>query len=59
MAEQARAVGQGLRQRLNFEELTSRFGNRIKTGAGAPGTAKAHVARKKVLTEEPMAGYGA
>jgi hypothetical protein len=60
IARRARAVGRGLRQRLDAAgELTHGLSNRIPSLGRIQGTASSQTARRKIHTGEPMAGYGA
>jgi hypothetical protein len=60
VTKRARTVGRRLHQRLEYAgELASGFRGRLKTKAGAHDTPKSRGPRRKVVTDEPMAGYGA
>jgi hypothetical protein len=60
VSKQARTVARGLRQGLDHAgELARGFGGRVMTRAGPDDTVKHHGRQKKVVSDEPMAGYGA
>jgi hypothetical protein len=60
LAKRVRTAGEGARQRLNYAgELARGLGGYLVAETTARNTAAQQGPRKKVLTDEPMAGYGA